>query len=82
MRISGLSGLDSGETSAQRLGWQVAQRVQYIVNAVARTKAGQPADEVAQELQSRLRRMGVVPNARELNQYAEKISALQNGGTA
>ena len=82
IRINGLGGLDSSDSSATRLGLQVAQRVQYIVNQVAREKAGRPADEVALEIQGRLRRMGVVPNTREVNQYADKIAGLQTGGRA
>jgi hypothetical protein len=74
--INGLSGLDSSDSSATRLGHQIAQRVQYIVNQVARQKAGAPADEIALELHGRLRRMGVVPNKRELAEYAERIAAL------
>ncbi|SHN48000.1 hypothetical protein [Cryptosporangium aurantiacum] len=77
--INGLSSLDSSESSATRLGWQIAQRVQYIVNQVARQKAGAPADEIALELHGRLRRMGVVPNMRELNAYADHIAALPPG---
>ena len=82
MKINGLDGLDASDSSATRLSVQIAQRVQYIVHQVAREKAGEPADEVALEIQGRLRRMGVVPNTREVNQYADKISGLQAGGRA
>ncbi|MFI5955783.1 hypothetical protein [Cryptosporangium sp. NPDC051539] len=76
--ISGL-GLNASDSTATRVGWQIAQRVEYIVNQVARQKAGAPADEIAQELHGRLRRMGVVPNVRELNEYADRISNLPAG---
>jgi hypothetical protein len=56
---------------------QLAQRVQYVVSQVARKRAGDPADDIALELQTRLRRMGIVPNTRDVNQYAEKIAGLQ-----
>lgn len=79
MRINGLGGLDSSEGSVARLGMQLAQRVQYIVDQVARKRAGDPADDIALELQTRLRRMGIIPNTRDVNQYAEKIAALQAG---
>jgi hypothetical protein len=77
--INGL-GLNASDTAASRLGWQIAQRVQFIVNQLARQKAGEPADEIARELQGRLRRLGVIPNAREINAYATKIAGLKAGG--
>ncbi|GAA3387232.1 hypothetical protein [Cryptosporangium minutisporangium] len=73
--IHGLHGYDSTD-SATRLGWQVAQRVQYIVSQVARQKAGESPDDIARELHTRLRRLGVVPNKREVDAYADQISAL------
>ncbi|TQS41801.1 hypothetical protein [Cryptosporangium phraense] len=73
--ISGLS-FNASDSSATRLGWQIAQRVEFVVSQVARQKAGAPADEIAQELHGRLRRMGVVPNVRELNEYADRIANL------
>jgi hypothetical protein len=62
--------------SGRSPGWQAAQRVQFVVAQVALTCAGLPQSEVADVLARRLRGMGVMPNPREVQRYAEAIAAL------
>jgi len=57
-------------------GWQVQLRVDYVVNKVMQTHRGQSADAVAQAIQDQLRSFGVVPNGRQIAQYAAVISRL------
>jgi hypothetical protein len=57
-------------------GWQRQLRVDFVVNKVMQTHRGQAADAVAQAIQSQLRSVGVVPNGRQIAQYAEVISQL------
>jgi hypothetical protein len=51
-------------------------RVDYVINKVARTHRGQSEDNVAQEIHDQLRAIGVVPNVRQIEQYAKAISVL------
>jgi hypothetical protein len=57
-------------------GWQVQLRVDYVVNKIMQTHRGQSADSVAQAIQDQLRTVGVVPNGRQIAQYAAVISQL------
>jgi hypothetical protein len=57
-------------------GWQVQLRVDYVVNKIMQTHRGQSADAVAQAIQDQLRTVGVVPNGRQIAQYAAVISRL------
>ncbi|GAB1693187.1 hypothetical protein [Krasilnikovia sp. M28-CT-15] len=57
-------------------GWQVQLRVDYVVNKVMQTHRGQSEDIVAQAIQDQLRYFGVVPNGRQVAQYATVISQL------
>ena len=57
-------------------GWQVQLRVDYVVNKVMQTHRGQSEDAVAQAIQDQLRSVGVVPNGRQIAQYAAVISQL------
>jgi len=57
-------------------GWQQQVRVDYVVNKVMQTHRGQSEDKVAQEIHDQLRAVGVVPNGRQISQYATAISAL------
>ena len=57
-------------------GWQQQVRVDYVVNKVMQTHRGQAEDKVAQEIHDQLRAVGVVPNGRQISQYATAISAL------
>jgi ABC-type glutathione transport system ATPase component len=64
-------------TSAQRpVGWQMQLRVDYVVNKVMQTHRGQSEDAVKQAIQDQLRSVGVVPNGRQIAQYAAVISQL------
>ena len=63
--------------SHRTVGWQVAARVEYVVAQVAMSFAGYPQDEVAQVLAQRLRGMGVPPNARDVQRFAQSIAALE-----
>jgi len=57
-------------------GWQTQLRVDYVVNKVMQTHRGQSEDAVAQAIQDQLRSVGVVPNGRQIAQYATVISHL------
>ena len=57
-------------------GWQSQLRVDYVVNKVMQTHRGKSEDEVAQAIQDQLRSVGVVPNYRQIAQYAAAISTL------
>ncbi|MFI7599540.1 hypothetical protein [Actinoplanes sp. NPDC049681] len=57
-------------------GWQMQLRVDYVVNKVMQTHRGQSEDEVAQAINDQLRSFGVVPNGRQIAQYAQVISNL------
>ena len=57
-------------------GWQQQIRVDYVVNKVMQTHRGQKEDQVAQAIHDQLRAVGVVPNGRQIAQYASAISAL------
>jgi hypothetical protein len=57
-------------------GWQAQVRIDYVVNKVAQTHRGQAEDQVAQAIHDQLRAVGVVPNGRQVKQYATAISAL------
>jgi hypothetical protein len=56
--------------------WQVAQRVQFVVAQIAKSLAGQPPLEVAQEITTRLRGMGVTPIPNDVQRYALAIAQL------
>ena len=57
-------------------GWQQQLRVDYVVNKVMQTHRGQAEDVVKQAIQDQLRSVGVVPNGRQISQYATTISQL------
>ncbi|NMO51302.1 hypothetical protein HH310_08885 [Actinoplanes sp. TBRC 11911] len=57
-------------------GWQQQVRVDYVVNRVMQTHRGQPPQQIAQAIHDQLRAVGVVPNKRQIAQYASAISAL------
>jgi hypothetical protein len=57
-------------------GWQMQLRVDYVVNKVMQTHRGQSEDAVAQAINDQLRSVGVVPNGRQIAQYATVISQL------
>jgi hypothetical protein len=58
------------------VGWQMQQRVDFVVNRVMQTHRGRSEESVAQAIQDQLRSFGVVPNARQIQQYAMAISQL------
>ncbi|MET8150733.1 hypothetical protein ACIBSW_30360 [Actinoplanes sp. NPDC049668] len=57
-------------------GWQMQLRVDFAVSRVMQTHRGQSEDAVAQAIQEQLRSVGVVPNWRQVAQYAAVISQL------
>jgi len=57
-------------------GWQQQVRVDYVVNKIMQTHRGHNEDQVAQAINDQLRAVGVVPNGRQIAQYAAAISAL------
>ena len=66
----------AGFGGSRPAGWQTQVRVDYVVNKVTRTHRGRSEDDVAQEINDQLRAVGVVPNGRQIAQYANVISAL------
>jgi hypothetical protein len=62
--------------SGRAVGWQQQVRIDYVVNKIMQTHRGQAEDEVAQAIHDQLRAVGVVPNGRQVAQYATAISAL------
>lgn len=72
-----LASVSLASTGGSRsAGWQVQLRVDYVVNKVMQTHRGQSADTVARAIQEQLRSVGVVPNGRQIAQYAAVISQL------
>lgn len=72
-----LASISSLAGSGRRpVGWQVQLRVDYVVNQVMQTHRGKPEDEIKLAIQDQLRVYGVVPNKRQVSQYATAISAL------
>jgi hypothetical protein len=57
-------------------GWQVQLRVDYVVNQVMKTHRGQSEEIIARAISEQLRSFGVVPNGRQVAQYATAISQL------
>jgi hypothetical protein len=57
-------------------GWQQQLRVDFVVNKIMRTHRGQSESVVAQAIREQLRSVGVVPNGRQIAQYAAVISRL------
>ena len=66
----------TGTGGSRTAGWQMQLRVDYVVNKIMRTHRGQSEDVVKQAIQDQLRSFGVVPNGRQVSQYAEAISQL------
>jgi hypothetical protein len=66
----------SSAGGSRTAGWQVQLRVDYVVNMVMQTHRGRSEDAVAQAIQDQLRSVGVVPNGRQVAQYAAVISQL------
>jgi hypothetical protein len=65
------------DSSARRpAGWQAQLRVDYVVNRITQTHRGRDEEQVAQAIQESLRSVGVVPNGRQIAQYAQAISQL------
>ena len=62
--------------AGRAIGWQQQIRIDYVVNRVMQTHRGQSEDTVAQAIHDQLRAVGVVPNGRQISQYATAISAL------
>jgi hypothetical protein len=65
-----------GTGGSRAAGWQMQIRVDFVVNTVMRTHRGQSEDVVKQAIQEQLRSFGVVPNGRQVSQYAAAISQL------
>ncbi|HET9519076.1 MAG TPA: hypothetical protein VFO77_15245 [Actinoplanes sp.] len=57
-------------------GWQVQQRVDFVVNRITQTHRGQPEEQVLQAIRESLRSVGVVPNGRDIQNYAALIAQL------
>jgi hypothetical protein len=72
-----LASVSLASTGGSRTaGWQAQLRVDYVVNKVMQTHRGQSEDAVKQAIQDQLRSVGVVPNGRQIAQYAAVISRL------
>ena len=72
--VSAISFATSG--GGRAIGWQQQVRIDYVVNKIMQTHRGQAEDQVAQAIHDQLRAVGVVPNGRQIAQYATAISAL------
>ena len=72
--VSSVSFATTG--GSRTIGWQMQLRVDYVVNKVMQTHRGQAEDVVKQAIQDQLRSFGVVPNGRQVSQYATAISQL------
>ena len=72
-----LASVSLASTGGSRApGWQVQIRVDYVVNQVMLTHRGESEDTMKQATQDQLRTVGVVPNGRQIAQYASVISNL------
>ena len=71
-----LASVSFATTGQRPVGWQMQLRVDYVVNKVMQTHRGQSEDVVKQAIQDQLRSFGVVPNGRQISQYAVAISQL------
>jgi hypothetical protein len=65
-----------GTGGSRAAGWQMQLRVDYVVNRVTQTHRGQSEDVVRQAIHDQLRGFGVVPNGRQVSQYAAAIANL------
>ena len=74
--ISSISSVMSVSAGGRSPGWQVQLRVDYVVNQVMKTHRGQTEDAIKEAIKDQLRIYGVVPNKRQVDQYAKAISAL------
>ena len=63
-------------SSHRPVGWQAQMRVDYVVHKIMQTHRGQAEEVVAQAIQELLRSIGVVPNGRQVQQYAAAIAQL------
>lgn len=63
-------------TDRRPAGWQMQIRVDYVVNRVMMTHRGQSEDQIAQALHDQLRRIGMVPSGRQVQQYASAIAHM------
>jgi hypothetical protein len=66
----------AGTGGSHAAGWQMQLRVDYVVNRVMQTHRGQSEDVVRRAIEEHLRSLGVVPNGRQVSQYATAISQL------
>ena len=71
-----LAAVSFDSAGRRPVGWQTQMRVDYVVGRVMQTHRGRPEDSVVQAIQDQLRSFGVVPNARQIHQYALAISQL------
>ena len=71
-----LAPVNFASTERRPVGWQIQQRVDFVVNRIMQTHRGQSEEAVAQAIQESLRSVGVVPNGRQIHQYAAFISQL------
>ncbi|MBG0569081.1 hypothetical protein [Actinoplanes aureus] len=80
--MSFLAPISSVTGSGGRRGaaWQIQLRVDFVVNKVMQTHRGQSQDLVKEVIQNQLRIYGVVPNVRQVAQYASAISSLPPNG--
>ena len=66
----------AGAGGSRTAGWQQQLRVDFVVNKIMQTHRGQSESVVARAIQDQLRSVGVVPNGRQIAQYAAVISQL------
>lgn len=71
-----LAPVNLASSARKPVGWQMQVRVEFVVNRIMQTHRGQSEDSIAQAIQESLRSVGVVPNGRQIAQYAAAISQL------
>jgi hypothetical protein len=71
-----LAPVNFDSTARRPVGWQAQLRVDFVVNKIMQTHRGHSEEEVVQAIQDSLRSVGVVPNGRQIQQYAAVIAQL------
>jgi hypothetical protein len=71
-----LASVNFDSAARRPAGWQTQLRVDFVVNRIMQTHRGRDEEQVAQAIQESLRSVGVVPNGRQIAQYAQAISQL------
>ncbi len=74
--MKAVSSVSLDSLTTRPLGWQVTQRIEFVVQQVIHSHRGRANEEIADELVRRLRGLGVVPVPKAVERIAENIAAL------